>query len=83
MRILWTALRDGALLITAGAMAGLLLAISAIRPLVDLLPDGVDPWDPRLFAAAPIALIVSGILGAAIPARRAAKVDCVAALRQE
>jgi hypothetical protein len=82
-RILWTALRDGALLITAGAMAGLLLAISAVRPLVDLLPDGVDPWDPRLFAAAPIALIASGILGAAIPARLAAKVDCVAALREE
>ena len=51
-RILWTALRDGALLLTAGAMVGLLLAISAVRPLVDLLPDGVDPWDPRLFAAA-------------------------------
>ncbi|MEO8369392.1 MAG: hypothetical protein ABI806_09335, partial [Candidatus Solibacter sp.] len=68
---------------TAGAMAGLLLAISAVRPLVDLLPDGVDPWDPRMFAAAPIAPIVSGLLGAAIPARLAAKVDCVAALREE
>ena len=82
-RIQWTALRDGALLVTAGAMAGLLLAISAVRPLVDLLPDGVDPWDPQLFAATSIALIASGILGATIPARRAAKVDCVAALRQE
>ena len=81
-RILWTALRDGALLLTASAMAGLLLAISAIRPLVDLLPDGVDPWDPRLFAAA-LALIASGILGAALPARRAAQVDCVAALHEE
>jgi hypothetical protein len=64
-------------------MAGLLLAIFAVRPLVDLLPDGVDPWDPRLFTVAPIALILSGMLGAAIPARRAAKVDCVLALRQE
>jgi putative ABC transport system permease protein len=82
-RILWTALRDGTLLVAAGAMVGLVLATLAIRPLVDLLPDGVDPWDPRLFAAAPIALIASGILGAAIPARRAAKVDCVAALRQD
>jgi putative ABC transport system permease protein len=82
-RILWTALRDGALLLTAGTMVGLGFAISAVRPLVDLLPDGVDPWDPRLFAAAAMALIASGILGAAIPARRSAKVDCVTALREE
>jgi len=82
-RILWIALRDGTLLVAAGAIVGLVLAILVVRPLVDLLPDGVDPWDPRLFAAAPIALIASGILGAAIPARRAVKVDCVAALRQD
>ncbi|HXA51113.1 MAG TPA: ABC transporter permease [Candidatus Acidoferrum sp.] len=82
-RILWTALRDSTLLLTAGATAGLLLAIAAFRPLVDLLPDGVDPWDPRLFAAAALALIASGVVGAAIPARHAAKVDCAAALRQE
>uniref|UniRef100_Q01R06 Permease n=1 Tax=Solibacter usitatus (strain Ellin6076) TaxID=234267 RepID=Q01R06_SOLUE len=82
-RILWTALRDGALLLIAGSIAGLLLAISAIRPVVDLLPDGIDPWDPRLFAAAAVALIASGIAGAALPARRAAQVDCTAALREE
>lgn len=82
-RILRTALRDGALLLLAGAIAGLLLAIFAVRPLVDLLPDGVDPWDPRVFAVAAVALIASGILGAALPARRAANVDCVAALRLE
>jgi predicted permease len=82
-RILWTALRDSALLLAAGALAGLVLAIAAVRPLVDLLPDGIDPWDPRLFAAAAFALVVAGILGATLPARRAARVDCVAALRQE
>jgi len=70
-RILWTAVRDGALLLTGGTMVGLWVAIYAVRPLVDILPDGVDPWDPRLFAAT------------ALPARSAAKVDCVAALRQE
>jgi hypothetical protein len=69
-RILWTAV-------------GLLFAISAVRPLVDLLPDGVDPWDPRMFAAAALALIATGLLGAALPARRAAKVDASTALRQE
>ena len=56
-RILWTAVRDGALLLIGGTMVGLWVAISAVRPLVDLLPDGVDPWDPRLFAATALALI--------------------------
>ncbi len=82
-RILWTALRDGALLLGGGAAAGLWVAISAIRPLVELLPDGVDPWDPRLFAATGLALIGAGLLGAVLPARQAARVDCLAALRQD
>jgi ABC-type antimicrobial peptide transport system permease subunit len=82
-RNLWPALRHGACLLTAGAMVGLWLAILAIRSLVDLLPDGVDPWDPRLFATTALVLIGSGIVGAALPARRAAQVDCVSALRQE
>ena len=42
-RILWTALRDGALLLAAGAMVGLCARDLAVRPLVDLLPDGVTP----------------------------------------
>jgi predicted permease len=82
-RILWTALRDVAFLIAGGSMAGLWLAIAAIRPLVDLLPEGVDPWDPRLFAGTALALLVCGIAGGCIPASRAAKVDCAAAIRQE
>jgi hypothetical protein len=82
-RILWTAVRDGALLLIGGTMVGLWVAIYAVRPLGDILPDGVDPWDPRLFAATALALIASGILGAALPARSAAKVDCAAVLRQE
>jgi predicted permease len=83
VRIVWIALRDGALLVSGGAIVGLWMAISAVRPLVDLLPDGVDPWDARMFAGAALALVVAGLLGAAFPARRAARVDCVAALREE
>ncbi len=82
-RILWTALRDSTILLGTGEMVGLIFAISAVRPLADLLPDGVDPWDPRMFAAAALAMFATGIAGAAVPARHAAKVDCVAALRQE
>jgi putative ABC transport system permease protein len=82
-RILWTALRDGVVVLTAGTVAGLVLAISAVHPLVDLLPDGVDPWDIRMFAAAAAALTATGVAAAAIPARRAAGVDPSEALRHE
>ncbi len=81
-RILWTAMRDGAILLVAGAAVGLLFALSAVRPLVALLPDGVDPWDPRMFAGAAITLIATGLAGAAFPARRAARIDPSDALRR-
>ena len=83
VRILWTSLRDAAALLGAGAFVGLIFAVSAVRPLTELLPDGVDPWDPRMFAGAAAALIATGLAGAAVPARRAAKVDPATALREE
>src|SRR5215813_5965642 len=54
--ILWPALRDAMTVVAAGILAGLASALMAIRPLVDLLPAGLDPWDPRMFAG--IAAIV-------------------------
>jgi predicted permease len=82
-RILWTALRDGAMLLAAGATVGLLFAISAVRPLAALLPDGLDPWDPRMFAGAAVLLMAAGVAAAMVPARRASRVDPAAALREE
>jgi putative ABC transport system permease protein len=43
----------------------------------------VEPADPRIFAAALATLALSGLVASAIPARRAASVDPMIALRQE
>jgi putative ABC transport system permease protein len=44
---------------------------------------GVPPTDPVSFLAAAVVVMGVGLLACAIPARRAARVDPVIALRQE
>jgi predicted permease len=44
---------------------------------------GVNPWDPLLLATASFALALGALIAALIPARRAAKVDPIVALRYE
>ncbi|HEV2448001.1 MAG TPA: ABC transporter permease, partial [Candidatus Sulfopaludibacter sp.] len=82
-RIVWTAGREAAVLLAVGAAIGMIFAVSAIRPLADLLPDGLNPWDPRLFGAAVVLLLGTGAAAASIPARRASRIDPVEALREE
>jgi putative ABC transport system permease protein len=82
-RIVWVAIKDGLVLLGGGAILGLSLALAAIVPLADLLPNGVNPWDASLFSAIAFLLISTGAAAVWIPARRAAKVDPIAALRQE
>jgi putative ABC transport system permease protein len=82
-RIVWIAIRDGLAVLGAGAILGISLALGALLPLVDLLPSGVNPWDSTVFLAIVILLLSTGAIAAWIPARRAAGVDPIAALRQE
>jgi putative ABC transport system permease protein len=82
-KILSTAIRDGVAVLAFGALLGLPLAVGAIRPLTGILPDGVNPWDPVMFAAVGFLLLATGVAAAAIPAQAAANVDPSLALRQE
>jgi len=82
-RIVWVALRDGVAVLTCGIIAGIPLAISAIRPLADLIPEGVNPWDSAWFLAVALMLLAAGCAAAWIPARRVAHVDPSIALRQD
>ena len=82
-RIVWTALRDGLAILCCGTIAGLALAMAAIRPVAGLVPDGVRPWDPVLLAAPAVLLLAAGAAAAWIPSRRAANADPAIALRQD
>jgi putative ABC transport system permease protein len=81
--ILWTATRDAIAVLVFGIVIGFLLAIAAIRPLVDVLPSGVNPWSPLMFAAAGLLLFATGAGAAFLPARFAANADPALALREE
>jgi len=61
---------------------GLLGALGLTRLMSGLL-YGISAWDPITFAAVPVLLMAVALAADFIPARRAAKVDPMAALRHE
>jgi putative ABC transport system permease protein len=76
------------ILTNAGLLMGLGLAVGfmAARYLsrtVEAFLFQIEPTDPRVFAAAVCTLALSGLIASALPARRAASVDPVVALRRE
>jgi predicted permease len=69
-------------LIVCGVVAGLIAALSVSRVLSSLL-FGVGSHDPVTFALVTLLLIVVALLATLVPARRAASVNPVEALRAE
>ena len=70
------------LLIAAGLALGLVGSLWAAR-FVEALLFKLEPRDPVTFAGAAAALVAVGVVAAWLPARRAARIDPVAALRAE
>ncbi len=75
-------LRQGARLLLAGLALGLLLGAGLARVMAGALA-GVSPTDPVTFTLVPLLLGVVGSLAAAVPARRAARVEPAVVLRAE
>ncbi len=75
-------LRDGLIPVAGGTGAGVALAFGSAR-LVSSLLFQVSPYDPVLTCGAVIALLAVGATACLLPARRAASVDPMQALRSE
>ena len=79
--IVWAAISDGVAVLTSGVVLGIPLAVATIRPLTDILPDGVNAWSVGMFATVAVVPLAVGAGAAWIPARQAADVDPALALR--
>ena len=80
--VLSLVIRKGVNLALIGTAIGLVGCLAVTR-LVSSLLYGVTPTDPWTIASASLLLVVVTILASWLPARRAAKVDPMEALRYE
>ncbi len=75
-------LRQSSRLAAVGLAIGLVLSLGAGRLLANQLFD-LSPHDPLLLATVILLLLLVGLLASFLPARRAAKVDPIHALRHD
>ena len=81
-RLVRLVLRSALAVTGAGLATGLLASAATGRGLASLL-YGVGPYDPATFTAAAAAVVLAAVVATAIPARRAARLDPMIALRAE
>lgn len=75
--------RQGLALVASGMTVGLTLAFWVTRPLTLFLVPGLSTFDASAFLAVVGVLLAVAILAMLVPARRALRVDPIAALRYE
>jgi predicted permease len=75
-------LKSGAMLVSAGIALGLIGSLASVRVLSNQVWK-LSTFDPYSFIAVAALLMVAGLFASYWPARRAAKVDPVTALRHE
>jgi predicted permease len=81
-QVRWLVLRGALLLVALGMAIGVPAAL-AVATLVRVGLFGVEPADPATIAAAAVAMILAAGIAAWMPARRAALLDPLVALRYE
>jgi predicted permease len=81
-QVLWTILRDSLYLAGFGLAAGLPLAWLVSRWMADMLYE-LSAHDPLSFVSAALGVLVVSIAAALLPARRAASIEPMRALRTE
>ena len=78
----WSVVRDGLRLVAIGAAAGVALSL-AVLPSFGTLLFGVTPNDAMTYAVVLVLLATVAGVASYVPARRAARVEPLTALRQE
>lgn len=73
---------SGLRMVAVGAATGLVVSVALARLLSSLL-FGIEAFDPVTFVTVPVILGSAAILAAYLPARRAARLNVVTALRDE
>ncbi|HEY6292286.1 MAG TPA: FtsX-like permease family protein, partial [Terriglobia bacterium] len=81
-QVLWMVLHESLMVAMAGVIVGLPLAVAAGRVLRAIL-YGLGPGDPLTFIGALAGIALVTLIASLIPARRAASVDPMQALRTE
>jgi len=80
--VLWLVARQGGGPVLTGLLVGLIAAPALTRVIQSML-YGVTPADSKVLASTAGVLLLAAILAMALPARRAVRVDPMAALREE
>jgi predicted permease len=80
--VLWLVLKEGLGLTGAGLVTGVLLSLGVGQVVGSMLYE-VSPFDPLVFALAPLLLALAALAACYLPARRATRIAPVVALRTE
>ncbi|HEX7238447.1 MAG TPA: FtsX-like permease family protein, partial [Gammaproteobacteria bacterium] len=80
--VTWLVVREILPVVAAGAVLGLVLAFAAGTTLASVV-FGIGAHDPAVLLGSVLVLLLTAALAACVPARRAARVDPVEALRAE
>jgi ABC-type antimicrobial peptide transport system permease subunit len=81
--VLWQLLRQGMVLALSGLGLGLMLTVVGGRIIAHYLPTGIRPFVDWMNILIAVVITAVALLACYIPARRAARVDPMEALRYE